>query len=284
MDIDLLRTFLEVHKTRHFGRAADNLCITQSAVSARIKLLEERLGVAVFTRERNNIGLTHAGQKLLRHAESMVTTWHRARQEIALQDSSKVALSVGSTPGLWDVCVQAWVGRLYRELPEVVLAVEPHDPEVLVRRVLDGTLDLALDLEPPELGGLLRTEVRRVRLVLVASRPALALEDAVRERYILVDWGTTHAIAHATHFPELPTPAIRFGLGSMARAFLLEFGGAAYLAEPTVAADLRRGRLYRVPDAPVMERCAAAIYAADHERMEVIEAALQRLRQPVLLD
>ena len=41
MDIDLLRTFLEVYRTRHFGRTAENLYLTQSAVSARIRLLEE---------------------------------------------------------------------------------------------------------------------------------------------------------------------------------------------------------------------------------------------------
>jgi DNA-binding transcriptional LysR family regulator len=44
MDTQLLRTFLEVHRTRHFGRAADNLYVSQSAVSARIRQLEEELG------------------------------------------------------------------------------------------------------------------------------------------------------------------------------------------------------------------------------------------------
>ena len=44
MDIDLLRTFVEVSSTRHFGKAAQNLFVTQSAVSARIRLLERTLG------------------------------------------------------------------------------------------------------------------------------------------------------------------------------------------------------------------------------------------------
>ncbi|WP_082880488.1 MULTISPECIES: LysR family transcriptional regulator [unclassified Oleiphilus] len=39
MDIELLRTFLEVKNTRHFGKAAENLYLTQAAVSARIKQL-----------------------------------------------------------------------------------------------------------------------------------------------------------------------------------------------------------------------------------------------------
>ena len=50
MDIGVLKTFLEVNRTRHFGQAADNLFLTQSAVSARIRLLEQTLGVPLFSR------------------------------------------------------------------------------------------------------------------------------------------------------------------------------------------------------------------------------------------
>ncbi|SUC17946.1 transcriptional regulator HdfR [Proteus mirabilis] len=44
MDTELLKTFLEVSKTRHFGRAAESLYLTQSAVSFRIRQLETQLG------------------------------------------------------------------------------------------------------------------------------------------------------------------------------------------------------------------------------------------------
>ena len=74
MNTDLLRTFLEVAKTRHFGDAADNLYLTQSAVSSRIKQLESALGVRIFTRQRNNILLTPAGERLLPHAENLLAS------------------------------------------------------------------------------------------------------------------------------------------------------------------------------------------------------------------
>ena len=63
MDIELLRTFLAVVRTRHFGRAADELCVTQSAVSARIRQLEKTLGKPLFSRIRNNIQLTPEGRQ-----------------------------------------------------------------------------------------------------------------------------------------------------------------------------------------------------------------------------
>lgn len=83
MDTELLKTFLEVQKTRHFGKAADNLYLTQSAVSFRIRQLEQSLGVTLFNRFRNNIQLTTAGEMLLPHAQAVLNAIAAAKQQIA---------------------------------------------------------------------------------------------------------------------------------------------------------------------------------------------------------
>lgn len=85
MDTELLKTFLEVQKTRHFGKAAENLYLTQSAVSFRIRQLEQSLGVPLFIRYRNNIQLTSAGELLLPHAEAVLSAIGAARQQIQNQ-------------------------------------------------------------------------------------------------------------------------------------------------------------------------------------------------------
>ncbi len=90
MDTELLKTFLEVHKTRHFGKAAENLYLTQSAVSFRIRQLEQSLGVALFTRFRNNIQLTSAGELLLPHARSVIQAMAAAKQLLFLQTGRPV--------------------------------------------------------------------------------------------------------------------------------------------------------------------------------------------------
>ncbi len=59
MDIELLRTFLEVVRTRHFGKAAAELCVTQSAVSARIR----QLGDTKFSCRLAKVAGTHNLQK-----------------------------------------------------------------------------------------------------------------------------------------------------------------------------------------------------------------------------
>lgn len=274
MDIDLLKTFLEVYRTRHFGRTAENLYLTQSAVSARIRLLEETLGAPLFTRTRNDIQLTPAGARLLKYAEPILNAWNRARQDAALVDEDTVSFAIGASYSLWDILLQDWTHTLYRELPRVALQAEAHGPEVLIRRLLDRALDIGFMFEPPQMAELQVRDIAQIKLIMVADRPHLTAREAVGHGYIMADWGTSFAIAHARHFPDMPPPAIRMGLGRMALAFLLHNGGATYLAEQMVSESLQSGRLYRVEDAPVIDRQVYAVYPLSSDRKALLEQVL----------
>jgi len=280
MDTDLLRTFLEVSRTRHFGRAAENLFLTQSAVSARIRQLEEALGVTVFTRTRNDIQLTPAGVRLTKYAESILNTWNRARQDAALKAEDRESLAVGAMFSLWDIVLQDWMIRVHRERPALLLQAEAGSQDVLVRKLLDGVIDLAFMWEPPQMAELELAEIGQIRLVLVSTEPGLTCAQAIQANYIKVDWGQSFAVAHARHFPDLPSPALQVGLGRMALAFLLNGAGSAYLAEPMVHEHLAAGRLHLVSDAPVIDRAFHAVYPhAIVQRRALISELLGQLRQ-----
>ena len=278
MDIDLLRTFLEVNRTRHFGRAADNLYLSQSAISARIRHLEEQVGAALFTRDRNDIRLTATGKKLLPHAESIVTAWHRARQEVTLGEEIEQSLAVGATPSLGDILMQGWLNSIYQQMPDVAVSADMAGPNEMLRRLLDGTIDMALTFEGPQVLRLNVEELASISLVMVSSRRNIGVQEAVKSNYVMVDWGTSFLITHAKMFTELPSPRLRFGLGRMAHEFVLKNGGSAYLAEPDILGDLERGQLHRVIDAPVIERSAFVVYPQQSNNSETIERALALLR------
>lgn len=278
MDIDLLKTFFEVYRTRHFGRTAENLYLTQSAVSARIRLLEETLGAPLFTRTRNDIQLTAAGTRLLKYADTILNAWNRVRQDSALGEEAKISLAIGGAYSLWDILLQDLTHRLYSELPHVVLQAEAHGPEVLIRRLLDRALDIAFMFEPTQMAELEVREIALIKLIMVADRPDLMAREAVGNGYIMTDWGTSFAVAHVRHFPDIPPPAIRMGLGRMALAFLLHHGGATYLAEQMAGEYLHSGRLHRVPDAPVIDRRVYVVYPQVSERKALLEQVLGLLK------
>ena len=274
MDIETLKTFLEVNRTRHFGKAANNLYVTQSTVSARIRLLEESVGAPVFVRTRNDIQLTAAGRRLLRHAENIYTTWNRARQEIAIEEEARVPLTVAGVPSLWDILLQDWLQDTYRNNPDLALYAEVLNQDVMMQRLREGTLDLAFTFDPPQMAELQIVDISDVQLVMVSSLAGQKVEDACMRDYILVDWGTQFAGAHARYFPEIRTPALRISLGRVAREFILASGGSAYLAEPMVREYITAGRLHRVADAPVISRPAYAAYALGSDKESLLRQTL----------
>jgi DNA-binding transcriptional LysR family regulator len=275
VDVDALKTFLEVNRTRHFGQAADNLYLSQSAVSARIRMLEQEVGVPLFTRQRNNIQLTAAGQRLLQYAENILTTWHRAKQEIGTNEASQIPFTIGIMPSLWDILLQPWISYMQETLPDLILHAESHDPVALLRRIKEGTMDLAFCFDYPQSSDVEVVEIMQIPLVMVSSTPGQDLEQALSKNYMLVDWGTSFANAHAHHFGNMPAAHMRLAFGRMAKDLMLSGGGSAYLGEPMVQDELRKRKLFRVKGAPIINRGAYAAYSRESEKSATIQHALK---------
>lgn len=278
MDISLLRTFLEVARLRHFGKAAETLCVTQSAVSARIKQLESTLDVALFIRKRGDIQLTVAGNRLRRHAETIVKGWARARQDIAMDSSLSDSISIGCMNDLWPITVKDLCLRLAHQAPEMLVQVEILTSETLIQRLTSGLLDLAVMFEPPQMSELVTRKVRDVPLVMVSSRPGLSAAEAVQSGYTLVDWGNSFASLHAEHYPDAPPPMMRTGSGGLAYDLIQQQGGTAYLAEPMVAEAVTQGSLFRVEDAPVLERQVYLVVRPEYEQRQPVRIAIDCLQ------
>lgn len=283
MDIELLRTFLEVNRTKHFGEAAEALFITQAAVSARIRQLETILGVSLFDRVKRDIKLTPEGHRLLRYADMLISGWRKARQDVSAGGANQ-QLSLGGSVRLWDVALQDWFIRLRESHPEVAITAESHTPNVLTRRLLDGLIDVAFMIEPPQLDVLKSSKVALMQLVLVSSEADITVEDALGEGYIMVDWGLSHAVEHRRMFPDAPEPHIRVGQSSIALNHLLRIGGSAYLPARYVAEDIGVGQLFMVEDAPTIELTAHAVYPVRNARLELIKQALSLFEYKIDLD
>lgn len=279
-DISLLKTFIELSKTRHFGKTAKALFLTQSAVSARIRLLEETVGVKLLTRDRNNIQLTPAGLRLLPFAESMINTWNRARQEAALKEESMSLLTIGGMTSLWETDLQDFVVQHRENYPDVALQVGAYSPQTMLQLMLDGGLDLAFSFESPQLSDLHVEPIGNLSLTMLSSYPEQTAEQVMlRQDYVMVDWGSAFSAEHARSFPNQPPAMVRMSHGHLALGFLKKNGGTAYLAESMAHTEVEQGFLFEVQGAPVIERAFYAVYSQSSVRLELIQQALNLLRQ-----
>lgn len=275
MDTELLKTFLEVYRCRHFGKAAETLCVTQSAVSVRIRQLEDQVGVPLFTRDRNNIQPTVAGDRLLRHAEGILTNWNRARMDLAHNDDKRLNLAVGAVSSLWDIHVSHWIRCAYRAQRRIAVTAEVLPAELLLRRLREGTMDVAFLYEAPADPALNILRTLNFRFVMVSSKQGLKVETAMRRNYILVDWGAPFAATHAQLYPDAPAPAIRISSATAALDLLCECGGSAYFPETAIRSELADGVLFRVDGAPVIDRNGYVISVAESGKHAEITGLLK---------
>ncbi|MEO0616699.1 MAG: LysR family transcriptional regulator [Pseudomonadota bacterium] len=277
MDLELLRTFLELNRTRHFGRASEALFVTQAAVSSRLKSLEEQLGVVLFERSKREMRLTPEGGRLVRHSEKMIAAWRAARQDVSLAGASE-QLVIGGSTRLWDALLQRWLHDLRRAYPTLAIIAESQSPDLLTRKLIDGTLDVAVLLEPAQLDILHIREVAAVDFILISSESGLDVEQALDEHYVFVDWGLSFGLDHRRAFPDAPEAMTRVSHAKMALEYISLIGGSAYLPRRMVANDIELGLLHEVADAPMFSRQAYATYPVRSPRLELIEKSIQLVR------
>jgi DNA-binding transcriptional LysR family regulator len=271
LDTELLKTFLEVCNTRHFGKAAENLYVTQAAVSSRIKQLESRLGLELFSRLRNNIKLTPAGERLIPHAEAVLNTWQRAFQEVAITQKQNTQLALGGSPNVWDLMLQNSLYELKLSKPELAIRAEVLSHTVVTRQLLERSLDLALVFDSPKVDEIITVKLFQLPLELVSTKDNLNISDITSVGYIMLDWGTLFSIQHAKLCKQLPPPTLHTNIARVALDYMLQAGGAAYLPTRLVEPYIKNKQLFRVNDAPDMHRDVFASYHKDNVKTDLME-------------
>ena len=145
LDPRRLLTFREVARLGSFSRAADELSLTQPAVSQQILSLERQLGVRLIDRGPGGIGLTRAGALLLEHAEAVSGRLRLATEQLStLASEERRRLAVGAFPSAIATIVPDALVRMKAAEPDLEVNVSEGTLEELVAAVRDGRLHLAL--------------------------------------------------------------------------------------------------------------------------------------------
>ncbi len=266
MDTELLKTFLEVSRTRHFGRAAEALYLTQSAVSFRIRQLENQLGVNLFTRHRNNIRLTTAGEKLLPYAETLMNTWQAARKEVA-HTSRHNEFSIGASASLWECMLNAWLGRLYQlQEPQSGLQFEARiaQRQSLVKQLHERQLDLLITTEAPKMDEFSSQLLGHFTLALYCSSPARKKSEL---NYLRLEWGPDFQQHETGLIAADEVPVLTTSSAELARQQLSTLNGCSWL--PVNWAN-EKGGLHTVADSATLSRPLYAIWLQNSDKYSLI--------------
>ena len=164
MELRQLEYFAAVARHRHFTRAADELYVTQSALSQQVRRLEAELGLQLLVRGSRGVELTPAGGDLLARAESILAEAARARADMdahagAERGLVRVAATAADAPRL----PEALVG-FHRAHPGIRVALRHGSAREVADSVATGSADLAVAALGAAEGDTLADEPLRVAL------------------------------------------------------------------------------------------------------------------------
>lgn len=280
MDIEQARTFLTIAAHGSFLEAAKRLHVTQSTVSARMQNLETYLGCKLFVRNRSGATLTPAGRNFMRHAKALVLTLEQARHDVGLPSRYRGSITVGGRIALWEDFLPQWVGWMRRNSPDISIRSDIGFEEDLMRRLVEGTLDIGLMYTPQHSPGLQVEHLFDETLVLLSSRRDTQWPD---DDYIYVDWGPEFYNQHINHYPDLERPPQIVNIGWLGIQLIMSNDGSCFLPIRMAKPFLKSGKLHRVPESPEFTLPAYMVYPRDSDT-DVMDQALRGLRYMASLE
>ncbi|HVL01873.1 MAG TPA: LysR family transcriptional regulator [Dongiaceae bacterium] len=276
MDIELAKTFLEVVSAGSFIRASERLHITQTAVTARIRTLEELLESQLFVRNRSGARLTPEGETFVAHATDLVNIWNRARREMHLPKGHKARLRLGGETSLWNPLLSNWVAWIQTDLPDVAVDSQVDDPALLIAALERGQLDAAIVHRPNYYSGFIVEQLLEEKLIQV-QKPGNGSPN------LFINWGEDFVRQYDASLPQPRQSAFSFNLGPLALQLLLRNGGNGWFRTRVVEQYLASGELERVTGSPEFTYPVYITYRAAAAAPS-LEPALQGLRQIAALD
>nr|WP_297351942.1 LysR substrate-binding domain-containing protein [uncultured Caldimonas sp.] len=277
--------FWRVAKTGHLTRAAQELHTSQSALSTQIKLLEDRLGEALFEREGRRLLLTDTGRLVHAYAENIFGLGQEMLGRLQGRSEGMVRLRVGSVATLSRNYQENWMRPLLTD-PSVVLVLESGLLEGLLERLLQHQLDVVLaneavpaDPDRPLLCRFLGSQA--ISLVGPPSRwkgQTLRMPEDLDGADMAVP-GRRHALRaqfDAMCMSADVKPRVRAEVDDMAMLRLIarDSGWLTVLPEVVVQDELRRGDLVTVGQSTQLQENFYAITTPHRHRVERLERLL----------
>lgn len=194
MELRQLRYFAAVARHGSFTRAADELWLTQSALSQQIRRLEAEAGVALFARTSRGAELTAAGEELLARAERVLAEVDAARAELAAHAGATGGRArVAATP-VDGARLPAALAAFHREHPAIQVALRHASPAEAAALAARGSVDVAVTAlagEPPAGASVAAELAEPLHAMLPPGGPAtVALGDLREAPFVLPEPGS----------------------------------------------------------------------------------------------
>ena len=253
MDLDNLKTLIEVAKLGSFSRAAEKVLRSQPAVSAQIRQLEQEYGQRLFDRNAKSVRLTPAGEVVLDYARQLLALHARSQQAVSEQDGVRTGtLSIGANEGTFLYVLPRILAEYHKQFPRVKISVYRSFTHKVTGKVEEGVVDLGVLTMPVKSPSLESIPVFRDRILLMVGpasplfkKKSATLEEFSAQPIILPKTGSIRRLMerHLRPFREQLNVTMELTSVVMIKRFVRAGFGVSLICRSFAAENVRRGEV-----------------------------------------
>lgn len=292
-----LQVFYTVARQLSFTKAAEQLCMTQPAVTFQVKQLEEHFSARLFERSHGKITLTPTGKLVLEYAERILGLSEEMDKRVSeLTGVISGPLLLGASTTIAEFMLPRVLGEFKARHPQVQTRMTVANSEIIVNRVADYSIDLGLIESPSQLPGVHIEACCEDELVMIcapgyklAGLKSVTPRQIAGEPYISRESGSgTREFAdnyfrHSGIAPEDLNIVMELGSPEAAKGVVETGIGIAIMSRATVAKELRLGSLVAIALEPRLIRTLSLVYPHEKFRSRLlstfVEFATSKMRE-----
>lgn len=292
-----LETLLKVTETLNFTKAAEQLSLTQPAVSHHIIKLEEELGYKIFIRKSGKLKLTSEGEIVIMYAKRIKSLYDKMQQSLSDENSKFTKLTVGITHTAESNYIAEVLAKYSSQNKGVTITIISEASKILYNMLLNYEIDLAIvedTMKSPNINSLL---LDTDYLVLVVSnnnhltqKKIVTLNDLKKENMILrlPDSGTSNLFI--AHLESLNMSIDEFNVIlevdniATIKDLIRRNFGVSILARSACLNEIRKGKITVLPIENLsMPRQINILYHKDFKHTDTLKSIVQIYNDTVRL-
>lgn len=266
MELEQLKAFLTVARTHNFTRAAEELNVVQSTITARIKMLEQIVGKELFKRRTRSVEITPAGESLYPYVEQVMELMQNGLATARLQPDFESRLVIGGLNSIWDSSLFTKLYQFHTQNKEMAIRLVTDHSDHISQRIQNGTVDVGLVYIPPRTSSLKVIPLKEESLQLVGT-PALvdqlgsiSAKELLRLPFIHFNWGPPFEEWFEKEVSSHDSAAFRVDHTGVAVRLLLQGEGVGFLLDSIAEEYIKENRLQPIPIKTVHEIPKRTIY------------------------
>lgn len=264
LEVDLLRTFQQVVISGSISKTADEMYLSVSTVTGRIRALEEEIGARLFTRTGRRLELTDEGTVFISHVGRFMNLIEEGRRRIQSQSRPNAGdLHVAATPYFASYILPGMIKQFCKEYPMVRVKLSSCSNSQILNWISQGNADIGLVQEEPQEEGLVCCPLFHDQVIpVLPKRHILTRLDVLRPEdagvFPILGFQTrsgSWTLLQQWFARQQLTPRILmdFDHPETLKRFLPSYNALAFLPALAVAEELKSGELVSLPMAPVPE-------------------------------